>query len=85
MDYDLWLRLGMLSAPIVVGEPLAGFRMAGGSLSLTGFETQFVEHAQNAREHGAGHPIAVAANVAASRAIVTIYRILRRLRATQRS
>jgi glycosyltransferase involved in cell wall biosynthesis len=81
MDYDLWLRLGRLRPPIVIDEPLAGFTMAEGSLSMSGFERQFAEHAQNAREHGAGHPIAVAANRAASSLIVAIYRVMRRLRA----
>jgi glycosyltransferase involved in cell wall biosynthesis len=80
MDYDLWLRLGRLRPPVVIDEPLAGFRMAEGSLSMSGFETQFAEHAQNAREHGAGHPFAVAANRAASALIVAIYRVMRRLR-----
>ena len=56
MDYDLWLRLGRLSPPVVLDQPLAGFRMAPGSLSMSGFERQLVEHAQNAREHGDGHP-----------------------------
>jgi GT2 family glycosyltransferase len=84
MDYDLWLRLGRISPPVVVDRPLAGFRMAGGSLSLTGFETQFAEHLQNAREHGPDHRVAVAVNAAASRAIILIYRTLRRLRAARR-
>ena len=80
MDYDVWLKLGRRSAPIVIDAPLACFRMAEGSLSMTGFERQFAEHAQNAREHGAGHPVAVAANVASSRAIVAIYHGMRRVR-----
>jgi GT2 family glycosyltransferase len=81
MDYDLWLRLGRISAPLVLDEPLASFRMAEGSLSMTGFERQFAEHTQNAREHGNGHHVAVAANALASRAIVATYRGMRRLRA----
>jgi glycosyltransferase involved in cell wall biosynthesis len=81
MDYDLWLRLGRLSPPLVLDQTLAAFRMAPGSLSMSGFERQFVEHAQNAREHGAGHPLAVLANRTTSRLIVLVYRLLRRLRA----
>ncbi len=77
MDYDLWLRLGRLSPPVILDQTLAGFRMAPGSLSMSGFERQFVEHAQNAREHGAGHPVAVTANQAVSRLIVLVYRLLR--------
>lgn len=80
MDYDLWLRLGRLSPPVILDQTLAGFRMAPGSLSMSGFERQFVEHAQNAREHGRGHPFAVTANRAMSRLIVLVYRLLRRFR-----
>jgi GT2 family glycosyltransferase len=78
-DYDMWLKLGRRSDPVVIDEPLATFRMAGETLSLTGFEDQFAEHAQNAREHGDGHPFAVALNQAASRAIVAAYRVRRLL------
>lgn len=73
-DYDLWLRLGKRGAPAFVREPVARFRMGEGSLSITGFETQFKEHAQNARENGVGHPVAVAINQLLSRLIVLIYR-----------
>ena len=76
-DYDLWLKLGRRGDPIVLDYPLATFRMAGESLSLTGFEQQFVEHVTNARENGRGHPVAVAANRAISRLIVLTYRALR--------
>jgi hypothetical protein len=64
----------------VLAEPVTAFRMAGESLSMTGFERQFEEHAANAREHGAGEPLAVAANVVASRAIVLAYKAMRALR-----
>jgi glycosyltransferase involved in cell wall biosynthesis len=77
-DYDMWLKLGRRGDPVVLDEPLATFRMAGETLSLTGFDQQFVEHAANAREHGVGHPIAVGLNDAASRAIVLVYRAMRR-------
>ena len=80
MDYDLWLRLAERADPIVLKEPTTAFRMAGQSLSMTGFERQFEEHAQNAREHGDGHPLAVAANVAVSRLIVLAYRAMRAAR-----
>jgi GT2 family glycosyltransferase len=80
MDYDLWLRLGRIGAPLVLDQPLAAFRMAEGSLSMTGFERQFAEHVQNAREHGDGHRVAVAANALASRAIVATYKGMRALR-----
>jgi glycosyltransferase involved in cell wall biosynthesis len=80
MDYDVWLKLGRRSAPVVLDAPLACFRMAEGSLSMSGFERQFREHEQNAREHGAGHPFAVAANAGMSRAIVAAYRAMRAVR-----
>ncbi len=78
-DYDMWLKLGRRGPPVVLDRPLATFRMAGDSLSLTGFEQQFREHAQNAREHGAGHPLPVALNRMASRGIVLAYRARRRM------
>jgi GT2 family glycosyltransferase len=84
MDYDLWLRLGRLGDPVVIDAPLAAFRMAEGSLSMSGFERQFAEHAQNAREHGHGHPLAVAANRVTSRATVAIYRAMRAARSARR-
>jgi glycosyltransferase involved in cell wall biosynthesis len=80
MDYDLWLRLGRLQPPVVLDRPLAAFRMAEGSLSMTGFERQFAEHAQNAAEHGQGHRLAVGFNRLTSRLIVAIYRAMRRVR-----
>jgi GT2 family glycosyltransferase len=80
MDYDVWLKLARRSAPVVLDTPLACFRMAEGSLSMSGFERQFREHEQNAREHGAGHPVAVAANAGMSRAIVATYRAMRAVR-----
>jgi GT2 family glycosyltransferase len=76
MDYDLWLRLSRRAAPVVIDEPLSAFRMAGDSLSMTGFERQFREHAQNARERGAGHPLAVSMNVLVSRLITLAYRVM---------
>ncbi|MEA2289288.1 MAG: hypothetical protein QOD55_1285 [Solirubrobacteraceae bacterium] len=81
MDYDLWLRLGRHSPPVVIDAPLACFRMVEGTLSMSGFERQFDEHLQNAREHGARHPRAVAVNAGMSRAIVAVYRAMRAARA----
>lgn len=76
-DYDLWLRLARRSNPVIIDAEVAGFRMGEGSLSITGFEEQFKEHAQNARENGKGHPVAVALNQAMSRLIVWTYRAIR--------
>ena len=80
MDYDLWLRLARKGDPIVLHRDLATIRMAEGSLSMSGFETQFREHALNAREHGEGHRVAVALNQLTSWAIVLAYRAMRALR-----
>jgi glycosyltransferase involved in cell wall biosynthesis len=79
-DYDMWLKLGRRGDPVVLDAELATFRMAGDTLSLTGFEAQFQEHAVNAAEHGPGHPIAVALNRTLSRAIVLTYRLMHRRR-----
>lgn len=78
MDYDLYLRLGRLSRPLVVDQPLAAFTMAEGTLSMTGFEQQFVEHHQVARRYRADAPAAVLLNQGLSTAIVTAYRGMRR-------
>lgn len=43
MDYDYWLRLGRLGAPVVVREYLADFRLHGQSKSGTAFQKQFRE------------------------------------------
>ena len=77
MDYDLWLRLAKREAPVLLDEPVAAFRMAEGSLSMTGFSGQFREHAQNAREHGSDLPVAMVANQFVSRLIVLVYRLMR--------
>lgn len=80
MDYDLWLRIGRLGPPLVLyPKPLASFRMAPGTLSMSGFELQFQEHAAIARAHarGAERPIAVL-NSLLSRSIVRIYRAMQR-------
>jgi glycosyltransferase involved in cell wall biosynthesis len=80
-DYDLWLRLARRGNPLIVDADVARFRMAEDSLSITGFEQQFVEHAQNARENGEGHPVSVAVNRVLSRLIVFTYRSIMRWRA----
>ena len=84
-DYDMWLKLGSRRDPIVLDSTLANFRMAGETMSLTGFESQFAEHAQNAREHAAGHPVAARLNALMSRSIVAAYRAMRLLRSRRGS
>ncbi len=82
VDYDLQLKLARRGDPIVLDRELASFRMVEGTLSMSGFETQFAEHAEQARRHGDGHRLPVAINQAMSRAIVLAYRGMRRLRAS---
>jgi glycosyltransferase involved in cell wall biosynthesis len=80
MDYDVFLRLAKRWDPTILDRDLAVFRMVEGTLSMSGFERQFAEHADQARAHGEGHPIAVATNVVMSRLIVVAYRALRLVR-----
>jgi glycosyltransferase involved in cell wall biosynthesis len=80
MDYDVFLQLAQAGDPIVLDRDLACFRMMEGTLSMSNFERQFAEHAEQARAHGAGHPVPVAINQAMSRAIVLVYRSLRATR-----
>lgn len=80
MDYDLFLRLARRGAPVVVDRDLAVFVMQEGTMSMSGFEEQFREHAAQSRAHGSGYPLAVATNALASRAIVLVYRLLRAIR-----
>jgi GT2 family glycosyltransferase len=80
MDYDVWLRLAERGDPVFIDDELASFRMAEGSLSMSGFETQFVEHYESARPYVGEHPIAVRANAVISRMIVLAYRAMRFIR-----
>jgi glycosyltransferase involved in cell wall biosynthesis len=79
-DYDLWLRLARRGKPVYIDADIARFRMGDDSLSITGFEDQFVEHAQNAKDNGEGHRIAVGVNQFMSRMIVLTYRSIMRWR-----
>jgi len=77
MDYDLYLRLGRYHDPVVIDEYLSDFRMVEGTLSMSGFETQFREHAEQARRHGYDHRLPVIVNQLSSRLIVSAYRAMR--------
>jgi hypothetical protein len=59
--------------------------MMEGTLSMSSFELQFAEHAEQARLHGDGHTVPVAVNQAMSRLIVLVYRALRTARGLRRS
>ena len=56
VDYDLQLRIARRHDPIVLERYLASFRMVEGTLSMSGFRTQFREHAEQARRHGPATP-----------------------------
>ncbi len=81
VDYDLQLKLARRGDPVVLDRDLACFRMVEGTLSMSGFRTQFREHAEQARRHGRGHPGAVALNQVLSAGIVGTYEVMRRMRA----
>jgi glycosyltransferase involved in cell wall biosynthesis len=83
MDYDVFLQLAQEGDPIVVDRSLACFRMTEGTLSMSSFERQFAEHAEQAHLHGDGHPIAVAINRALSGVIVLVYQALRVVRSVR--
>jgi glycosyltransferase involved in cell wall biosynthesis len=80
VDYDLQLRIARRHEPIVLRHNLSAFRMVDGTLSMSGFRTQFREHAEQARRHGDGHRAAVVLNQLISAAIVGIYTGMRHVR-----
>jgi glycosyltransferase involved in cell wall biosynthesis len=57
MDYDLWLRLGLLGAPVRVDRPLACFRLHGGSISSVQSKLAFDEALAIRRELMKGEPL----------------------------
>jgi glycosyltransferase involved in cell wall biosynthesis len=81
VDYDLQLRIARRHDPLILRRYLASFRMVEGTLSMSGFQEQFREHAEQARRHGDGHRAAVALNQAISGGIVAIYEAMRWVRA----
>lgn len=57
MDYDLWLRLGALGAPLRIDKPLACFRFHGGSLSTAETEKAFAEELAIRKAFLCGQPV----------------------------
>ncbi|WP_053225810.1 glycosyltransferase family 2 protein [Solirubrobacter soli] len=82
VDYDIQLRIARKHEPLILRRYLSSFRMVDGTLSMSGFRTQFREHAEQARRHGDGHRAAVLANQVLSAGIVSSYEVMRRLRRT---
>jgi glycosyltransferase involved in cell wall biosynthesis len=57
MDYDLWLRLGALGAPVVCDRVLACFRFHSGSLSTVETERAFEEELSIRKAFLRGRPL----------------------------
>ncbi|HBG06005.1 MAG: glycosyl transferase [Geobacteraceae bacterium GWC2_58_44] len=57
MDYDLWLRLGRRSAPVLLDHPLACFRLHPGSTSVQQVDAAFREELQVRYRQLQGKPL----------------------------
>lgn len=79
MDYDLWLKLGRLSPPVIIHRYLASFRLHGSSKSVTNHRKLFSEQYDIHRRYNQGkvslfrHRLNIAK-------ILFIYGILEKLR-----
>jgi glycosyltransferase involved in cell wall biosynthesis len=58
MDYDLWLKLGLLSEPVQLDEPLAAFRVHEGSLSTKNRLAAMEEDFRVRLAHAGDNPLA---------------------------
>ena len=76
MDYDYWLRLSSLRAPLIIDRELASFRIHGASKGGSRFREQFAEDYRTACRHGAG-TFARTFHRVHNAAIVTAYRVLK--------
>ena len=77
MDYDLWLRMGKASPPLVVDELLARFRHHDASKSGAFDRRQFDEGYAVARRHAGDDRAALRAHRLNVEKIVWAYRVLR--------
>ncbi|HYD78478.1 MAG TPA: glycosyltransferase family 2 protein [Paucimonas sp.] len=59
MDYDLWLKLGRLAAPLQLDEPLAAFRVHAGSLSTRNRLAAMEEDFRVRLAHAGANPLAL--------------------------
>ncbi|MEN3366057.1 MAG: hypothetical protein V7606_3331 [Burkholderiales bacterium] len=64
MDYDLWLKLGALSQPVQLDEPLAAFREHQGSLSTRDQVPALEEDFRVRLSHAGINPVALALHYA---------------------
>lgn len=58
MDYDLWLKIGLLAEPVQLNEPLAAFRVHEGSLSTANRLAAMEEDYRVRITHTGGNPLA---------------------------
>ena len=79
MDYDLWLRLGRLSDPIVLPQPLAHFRLYATSKTGRFQRAQYDEGYAVARRHGQNAPGSLLLHKFHLEKTIAAYRLLRRL------
>ena len=63
MDYDLWLKLTKLGAPVEIGEPLAAFRVHDGSLSSANRAAAMEEDYRVRLAHSSRNPLHLAADL----------------------
>lgn len=75
MDYDLWLRMGRRSEPIIVREVLSQFRIHGKSKGIRIAE-RFEEHSATAARHAPDYPWSVRMNRLHAKRTVLVYRLL---------
>jgi glycosyltransferase involved in cell wall biosynthesis len=57
MDYDMWLKLAKMGNPIEIGEPLAAFRVHGGSLSSANRAAAMAEDFRIRLAHSDRNPV----------------------------
>ncbi len=79
-DYEYWLRLSALGAPLYVPERLAAFRWYTSSKSGAHFERQFQEDLEVFRRHAPADRLLRLQKRLRSAQIVTAYRVMRTLR-----
>jgi glycosyltransferase involved in cell wall biosynthesis len=81
MDYDLFVRLAHSRAPLILSRPaIAAFRMSGQTLSMTGFERQFIEDYRAAQRYRVDYPVVTALHAVTSRGIILTYQTMRAAR-----
>jgi glycosyltransferase involved in cell wall biosynthesis len=56
MEYELWLKLGAVSMPIVIGNNLSCFRLSGDNISSTSFKNTLKEDFRIVKKY-TGNPI----------------------------